>query len=275
MHHVKVCSFKLSEKQRGLKTHLKVKLTLSLIQVLIICAVANSFVFSILMLEKKENRFANRFLFLTILSLCLSFTPYMLDPKIWHTHRWLAWLPFSLSYWTGPSFYFYIKLLTDASFRFTKRHLWHFAPIILNYLHSGYHGMLWPGDPWPWFHFFAELLESFAIVSILVYMLIAYRLISSYQKSLLDNVSNTTKMDLRWARQTIIVIITSFLMILVFLIVSSGISGKVFFNQWNDYRNTVLLLYAGVLYWIGIQGYRQTQTLKLKRHKENSLQITD
>ena len=64
-------------------------------------------------------------------------------------------------------------------------------------------------------------------------------------------------------------------MILVFLIVSSGISGKVFFNQWNDYRNTVLLLYAGVLYWIGIQGYRQTQTLKLKRHKENALPIPD
>ncbi|SHG75588.1 helix-turn-helix domain-containing protein [Flagellimonas flava] len=246
-------------------------LQLSVVQLITICAIANGFVFGFLVLRKKENRFANRFLALTIICMCLTFTPYMLDPPIWQEERWLAWLPFSLSYWIGPAFYFYVKSLTQPDWRFTKRQLWHFAPILLNYIHSIYHG-IFSGNhhPYYWFHTTAELFQSAAIISVLIYMLITLRMINRYQHVLLDNVSNTAKIDLQWVKQIIRVIIISFAFILVFLIISTGLSGMVFFEQWDQYRTILLMLYACVLYWLSIHGFLQAQTLQLLRpEKEN------
>jgi len=236
---------------------------ISPIQLVTICAVINGFVFAFLLFEKKENRKANRFLSLMIFCMCLTFTPYMLDTSIWHTHRWLAWLPFSLSYWIGPAFYFYIKTLTNAGFEFKTKDLWHFSPIILNYIHSIYHGLTGERNPWIWFHYFSEYLESMAIVSIVIYMMISYRKIVTYQRSLLDNVSNTEEIDLRWIRRLIIVVVFSFVLILVFLTISSGISGKYNLDKWDGSRSMILLIYAGILYWISISGFKQTQTLRI------------
>lgn len=236
---------------------------ISLVQLITICAISNGFVFAFLLLRKSENRFANRFLSLTIICMCLTFTPYMIDPDVWHTHRWLAWLPFSLSYWIGPSFYFYVRNITYPSQSFRSYDLWHFAPIVLNYVHSIYHGIVVNSNPWPWFHKVAEIFESVAIVSILIYMAICLQIIRKYQKKLHDNVSNTEKIDLEWAKQMIFVIVVLFLIILIFLFVSTGISGMYLFDQWNEYRFTVLLIYACVLYWLSIYGYQQAQTFKI------------
>ncbi|WP_222982952.1 helix-turn-helix domain-containing protein [Flagellimonas meishanensis] len=242
------------------------QLNISIIQLITICAVANGFVFGLLLLEKRENRFANRFLSMSILCLCLTFTPYMLDPSIWHKYRWLAWMPFSVSYWIGPSFYFYVRTLTRPQERFKKIHLWHFSPILLNYLHSIFHA-IFPGSktPWHYFHFVAEILESAAVISILVYMVLSLKMIVRYQKMLLDHVSNTDSLDLGWIKNCIKIIMASFVMILIFLAISTGISGKELFGQWDTYRSVVLLGYACFLYWLSIHGYRQAQTLQIKK----------
>lgn len=252
------------------------QLNISIIQLITICAVANGFIFGFLLLEKKENRFANRFLFLSLICICLTFTPYMLDPSIWNTYRWLAWMPFSLSYWIGPSFYFYVRTLTNSSFRFTKKHLWHFSPIVLNYVHSIYHA-IFPGSrtPWHWFHFVAELFESAAILSILIYMILSFKEVKKYQKQLLNNVSTITEIDLQWVKKTIIVIVVSFISILIFLCISSGISGKELFHQWNQYRSAVLLLYSCMLYWLSIRGYQQAQTIKISKPSDSDINLLD
>ena len=239
------------------------QLNLTLIQLVTICAIANGFVFAFLLLEKKENRQANRFLSLLIVSMCLTFTPYMLDPQVWHTIRWLAWLPFSLSYWIGPAFYFYVRLLTGSSPRLQKKDLWHFSPIVLNYLHSIYHLSVGNSNPWPWFHHVSELLESAAIISILIYMGVSYRKIISYQRFLMANISTIDHIDLQWIKRIIVVLVASFLSILVFLAVSSGLFGKEVFDEWDTSRSLVLLLYAGVLYWLSVNGFKQSQTLQL------------
>lgn len=252
------------------------QLNISIIQLITICAVANGFIFGFLLLEKKENRFANRFLSLTLICLCLTFTPYMLDPSIWNTYRWLAWMPFSFTYWIGPSFYFYVLTLTNPSFRFTKKHLWHFSPLVLNYVHSIYHA-IFPGShtPWHWFHFVAELFESAAIISILIYMILSFRWVKKYQKQLLNNVSTMTRIDLQWVKKMIIVIVVSFVLISIFLFISSGVSGKEFFYQWDEYRSAVLLLYSCMLYWLSIRGYQQAQTIKVSKPSDSTVNLPD
>ncbi len=233
---------------------------ISPIQLITVCSVINGFVFAFLLFEKNENRQANRFLSLTIFSMCLTFTPFILDISIWNAYQWLAWLPFSLSYWIGPAFYFYVKTLTEAWFSFRKKDLWHFSPIILNYLHSIYHAIVVDTNPWPWFHHAAEILESAAIISVAIYMIFSFRLVKSYQHQLLNNVSYTDRIDLRWIHLFIFVIAGSCLLILVFLSMSMIAGGKYSLQEWNDPRAFILLVYAGILYWLSISGFKQAQT---------------
>ncbi len=232
------------------------------IQLITICAVINGLVFAFLLFEKKENRQANRFLSLMILSMCLTLTPLVLDMSVWNAYQWLAWLPFSLSYWVGPSFYFYIKTLTSSS-GFRKKDLWHFSPIVLNYFHSAYHALLNNADPWPYFHHFAEILESASILSIAIYLILSFRLIKPYRRSLLDNVSNTERIDLRWVSQIIYIIGGVCLLFVIFLAASILAGGRYTLRDWDDPRAFLLLVYAGTLYWISISGFKQAQIHKI------------
>lgn len=248
---------------------------ISLIQLITVCSVLNGFVFAFLLFEKKENRQANRFLSLTILSMCLTFTPFILDASIWNAYQWLAWLPFSLSYWIGPAFYFYIKTLTESPGSFRKQDLWHFSPIILNYIHSIYHVIVVKTNPWPWFHHIAELLESAAILSVLIYLIFSFKLVKSYQLSLLNNVSYTEMIDLRWVSRFIFVIAGSCVLMLVFLITSMIAGGKYTLQEWDDPRAFALLVYAGGLYWLSISGFKQAQTHRIIALEEANEQDYD
>ncbi|MEP1032496.1 helix-turn-helix transcriptional regulator [Ekhidna sp.] len=238
----------------------------SLIQLITVCAVINGIVFAFLLFEKKENRQANQFLSLMILSMCLTLTPLAMDMAIWNTYQWLAWLPFSLSYWIGPSFYFYIKILTGGP-KFRKKDLWHFSPIVLNYLHSAYHAALSNADPWPYFHHVAEVLESAAILSIVIYLILSYRLIEPYRRSLFDNVSNTERIDLRWVSQIIYIIAGVCLLFIFFLAASTLAGGRYTLEAWDDPRSFLLLAYAGILYWMSISGFKQAQIHKIPAHE--------
>ena len=239
------------------------------IQLITVCSAINGLVFAFLLFEKKENRQANRFLSLTILSLCLTFTPFILDASIWHTYRWMAWLPFSLSYWIGPAFYFYVKTLTESDFDFRKKDIWHFTPIFLNYIHSFYHAVVGDSNPWPWFHHIAELFESAALISVIIYLFFSYLLLKTYRVSLLNNVSNIEQIDLRWLTQFIFITGSSCVLILVFLVSSILSGGKYSLYEWDDPRAFALLIYAIVLYWLSISGFKQAQTHRVKRNVEH------
>ena len=247
----------------------------SLIQMIIACSVINGFVYAFLLFEKNENRRANRFLSLTLFSMCLTFTPFILDVSVWNTYQWLAWLPFSLSYWIGPAFYFYIKTLTVASFSFRKKDLWHFSPVILNYLHSIYHAIVGDTNPWPWLHHISEFLESAAVLSVIIYLTFSFRMVKSYQHQLLKNVSYTDMIDLRWVNLFIFVIAGSCVLILVFLGISMVAGGKYSLQEWNDPRAFALLAYAGILYWLSISGFKQAQTHRIIELEETNEQIHD
>ncbi len=247
----------------------------SLIQMIIVGSVINGFIFVFLVLEKKENRQANRFLSLTIISMCLTFTPFILDIRIWNSYQWLSWLPFSLSYWIGPAFYFYIKILTEGSKVFRKKDFWHFSPLVLNYLHSIYHAFTGSENPWPFMHHFAELLESAAILSVMIYLVFSFRLVKSYQRSLLNNVSNTELIDLRWVNKFIVITAASFILILIFVIAGMLVGGKFAPLQWTEPRAFILLIYSVVLYWLSISGFKQAQTHQVLDIKDEPNEQSD
>ncbi len=231
----------------------------NLIQLLIISTIFNGLIFCVLLLRKKENRYANRFLSLLLLALCLTFTPFAINKELYNQFLWLSWMPFSLTYWIGPSFYFYVKSITFPAFRIRKKDFWHFTPIILNYLHSGYHSLFhWSAAPW--FHYFAELMEFCALISIVIYFFMAFRIISGYQKSILNQVSNLDSIQLSWVKQVIIVLGSTFALITLYLVVVNGVISRSYDpGSYSPFLQALLFLYSIVIYWLAIGGYRQTQ----------------
>ena len=108
----------------------------------------------------------------------------------------------------------------------------------------------------------------------LIYLFLSFRLVKTYQLSLLNKVSNTERIGLRWVTQFIYVIAASCILILAFLIASLLAGGKYTLQDWDDPRAFALLVYAGVLYWISISGFKQAQThrmLKLAEPKEEDV----
>lgn len=245
---------------------------ITLIELITLFGIVNGLTFSFLLLTKKENRKANRFLALLVISMCFTFTPYVLESSIWHKFRWLVWMPFSLSYWIGPSFYFYVKTLT-VDYKFRKKDLWHFSPLGLNYIHSIYHASITYGNPYPVLHHISEFFESAAILSILIYVLLSYRLIVNYSKNLLNKVSNIEFINLKWIKKMILTIAISFILILIFLWVSSAISGKESLSQWTSLKSIVLLMYVAILYWLSISGYKQTQVINIAMKSTTSKEV--
>ena len=233
------------------------------VQIFIICAIFNGLIFSILLFSKKENKLANRFLSLLIFSLSLTFTPYAFDLQPLGRILWVTWLPFSLTYWIGPSFYFYVKTLTQPNYQPTRTIFWHFSAILLNYIHSIYHLITGSSNVFPWFHHFAELLESFAIVSIIIYLILALREVRQYQRSIFDQLSTVEGLQLRWIKSIILVLLATFILIIIYLAVNDLFIEKYLILPTDLYHHLLLSIYASVIYWLAINGFLQSQTIAL------------
>lgn len=236
---------------------------ITIVQIFIICAIFNGLIFSLLLFSKKENKLANRFLSLLIFSLSLTFTPYAFDLNPLERVLWVTWLPFSLTYWIGPSFYFYVKTLTQPNYRPKPVVLWHFSAIILNYIHSIYHLITGSTNVFPWFHHFAELLESFAIISIIIYLILALKEVRRYQRSIFDQLSSIEGLQLRWLKSIILVLLSTFILIIIYLAVHNRIIEKYIVLPSNLYHHLLFSIYAGVIYWLAINGFLQSQTIAL------------
>lgn len=243
------------------------------VQIFIICAIFNGLIFSILLFSKKENKLANRFLSLLIFSLSLTFTPYAFDLQPLGRILWVTWLPFSLTYWIGPSFYFYVKTLTQPNYQPTRTIFWHFSAILLNYIHSIYHLITGSSNVFPWFHHFAELLESFAIVSIIIYLILALREVRQYQRSIFDQLSTVEGLQLRWIKSIILVLLATFILIIIYLAVNDLFIEKYLVLPTNLYHHLLLSIYASVIYWLAINGFLQSQTIALATVPRYSMSI--
>lgn len=226
-------------------------------------------IFICLILTKQENKKANYFLAALIFSLAFTlFISLVLDQHWYDQYPALHWLPFSLTYAIGPAFYFYIKFLTNTSLKFERKLLWHFAPILLNYLHSIYHLILGRGIPYPKLHNFTEALEIYAIIPIAIYTWFALKLITKYRREIVQQLSMVDNITLKWIKQIQWVIAISFLPSLVFVIVDYEILID-FSKEFSDGRlfsNDTLLHFASVvsIYWVSIGGFRQAQTYNNK-----------
>lgn len=240
---------------------------INIIQVFIICGILQGLIFCVLFLFRKTNIRANAMLALFLFSVSFTlFISLVLDFQWYNSYPWLHWLPFSLTFWLGPSFYFYIRFISRPDYRFRKIDFWHFAPVVFNYFHSIYHLILGRTDPYPKLHNFTEALETYGILSMVIYFVLALRLIQKYELSILDNVSNLDQITLKWLKEFIVVVFASLFFVLAFILIDFSLLidfrkeySSTYFFKYDDLIKSINVV---SLYWLGIRGYFQQSILR-------------
>lgn len=235
-----------------------IEISLNIIHLIAIGAIINGVLYSIILLYKKENKSANQFLSLLIFSLCCTLAiPILIHLQFFDKYTWLNIFPFWLILWTGPAFYFYCRSLTNPKFVFKKKHLWHFSFIILNYLPMIFSAFIKEWDTYPIILFLGNI-GLFAIITILIYTFMAYRVIIRYQKIIFNNLSTVENIQLIWIKQIIYVLLISFILILIFVLYYYNIKS----SSPHIYIEIIpVIIISLTTYWLSLKGYMQTQTI--------------
>ncbi|MCA8829177.1 helix-turn-helix domain-containing protein [Hymenobacter pini] len=202
------------------------------------------------------NRLPNRFLALLMLSIAL----WLLDgffrvANIYGQSANWYFAPIYYSFAFGPLLYFYVRSLINHSFRFEKRHWWHFAPVALQ---AGLYWWLrlapYSTRLWFWEHVhrpFTYRLEFIGTwLSLTVYLLLSLRLLREYGRWLTDNFSEVSQLRLQWLRVLLVAVgVVSAQWLLEVVL-------REFFGLYYEYDYSTELL-GVVLFLIGVVGLRQ------------------
>ena len=190
-------------------------------------------------------------------------TQLWIDLGIYNYYPWLHWLPGNLNYWLGPSFYLYVKTLTDPDFCLRPKHAWHLGWIILEYPHNIYHLILGRANPYPLLHNFTEAISAYAIFPLLVFSYLSFQLLKKYKASLEEQYSSTESLTLHWLSQLYnlgaVILIPQLVVYIVDFRIFYDFKMEFFEGKLLQYDNLTTLLFAIIIFWLGIGGIRQGQ----------------
>lgn len=166
-----------------------------------------------------------------------------------------------LLYGIGPSLYFYTKCITDGQFRFSKKDLIHFTPVVLEFFfyrtafyRLGAEGMYQnPVHPYTKIYLWEQWL---GILSITSYVLISLILLFRYQSWLKNQYSDLGNKSLNWMKLPVIIYAAYW----IGWSVLTEIDRLAFDRTLRD--NYFLPAFVGlamVTNWIGFKGYLHSQ----------------
>ena len=242
------------------------EIKLTILQALTLAVITNAWVFSFLLLQKQENRLANRFLALLLFSVGYGMlTQLWIDLGVYNYYPWLHWLPGNLNYWVGPAFYLYVSALTVPDFRWRPKYAWHLCWLVLEYPHNIYHLILGRANPYPLLHNFTEAVSAYAIFPLLVFSYLSYQLLKKYKASLEQQYSATESLTLHWLNQLYklgaVILIPQVVVYIVDFRIFYDFEMEFFEGKLLQYDGFTTLLFAIIIYWLGIGGIRQSQVL--------------
>ncbi|MDB5131017.1 MAG: macB 22 [Mucilaginibacter sp.] len=134
---------------------------------------------------KRINRTANRFLALALLTIVLRMALILgIDTKFGAYYPHWNWLPLQFSLALGPLLYFYVLKLTRPEYRFSRKDLLHFIPVLLE--------QTIPEN---------QVLPYIAFISIVTYVYYAHRLIERFYQRIKFNGGDRYRYELRWLKR--------------------------------------------------------------------------
>lgn len=174
---------------------------------------------------------------------------------MYHQNPDLYFKPIYYSFAFGPLIYLYVKSITNASFRWQKKDLLHFLPVLvqaalywyLNFQDYSFKRWYWLEVHQP-FTYRLEFDGTF--VSLAVYLILSLRILRNYQRWIKDNFSELSRITLTWLR--ILLVLLLILCIQWFIEVLL----RELYHNYFDYNYSAILLGIIVLF-MAIGGIRQ------------------
>ncbi|MBO0343288.1 MAG: helix-turn-helix domain-containing protein [Bacteroidota bacterium] len=225
---------------------------------------AQAIVLGILLLTKRPRSQSNIFLsllifFFALMALNIALVNVLRTYNMMDTFRYVQ---LELLYGIGPALYFYTKSITDHDFKFSKKDLVHFAPVVLEFIfyrtaiyRLGSAGLYQtPAHPYTKYYLTEQWL---GVLSITLYTIISLVVLFRYQNWLKQRFSNLENKSLNWLKAPIIIYSAFW----IGWNILSEIDRFVFDRGLREmYFLPAFVGLAIVSYWIGFKGYLKSQT---------------
>jgi AraC-like DNA-binding protein len=225
------------------------------------------FIFSTLLLlrGRREERYSDYWLALSLLLLSINSIPYMLGWMdigiLWEQYTYLPWDGFWLA--IPPTLFFFLKSLTNDQWRFSFRreswHYWAYGLYFVEHTIAGSIGLFSrPSIQWWWDLSAIEIIWTIISWSIeIYYFILSYRLYQNYRTWTFNEFSDTEKVSFTWFRNFLIV---------KFSLTGIGILNNIYVQLAPEQGNALYaLMWWGYLadtiliYYLSISGYTQTR----------------
>ena len=191
---------------------------------------------------RQENKLSNKILAVFLLATSLWHMDSFLNVSgIYNQNPDAYFRPIYYSFAFGPLIYFYVKSLTDHTFRFRGIHLLHFGPVILQgILYFFLFFKDYSFKRWYWLEvhspFTYRIEFDGTFISLAIYSILSIFIIMNYQKELSENYSESSKVKLNWLK-----------IILFFLVVLSiqwfiEVILRDFYHSFYDFNYSTLIL---------------------------------
>lgn len=209
---------------------------------------------SVALWRTRTNTAANRLLALLLLAISLQLMPYVIGyAGFYDTWPWLSFLPFGATLAIGPLLYLHVTRLTS---RDMPVGWWrHLMPALLQFLYytSVFVFPLSVKDVWddqvhePYLY----PVETLAIlISMTVYLRLAWRRHHAYQHWLADHISNRSDFRLDWLRNFIIALAANFVA-WTLTSIATKLAHLNYFERFPFYLGLALLVF-----YLGLEGWR-------------------
>lgn len=219
--------------------------------------ISQSLFVAVLLLRSPNNKRSGRLLSLLILSICLWLTDhFMRISGIYRQDPNLYFLPIFYSFAFGPLIWFYLKSLVNTQYRFSRKDLLHFLPVIIQFsLYIVLCFLPYNTKHWYWENVHQPYTYRIEFdgtwLSLSVYLLLSIRLLTNYQQWAANNYSELSKISLNWLKVILAVLLVLCVQWLVEVVLRDVYS--IYFNY--DYSVEIL---GVVLMILGIAGWKQS-----------------
>lgn len=183
------------------------------IEVILLGAIIAQGIFaSALLLIQQDKLKSNRYIAL----LLLFFALWLLDDffnaaNIYQQNPNFYFLPIYFSFGFGPLIYFYTRSITESGFKFLKKYLVHFIPVVLQvslYIFLQCSSYQFRRSFWQDIHLpFTYNLEFVgSLISLIIYLILSMKLVKNYQSWINNRFSEISRINLNWLKLNITII---------------------------------------------------------------------
>ena len=247
-----------------------------ILKIIIYAGIVQGFYSAIVLTHTKLRNPANHYLAILLMVLSISILhssfiiPYF--HQFHHTNFQIK-EPFILL--VIPFVWLYVKKLNEPQFRFSKKHLLHFAPFVVVMLLS-FIFLLHNSEITDSKQFYSHtltlniVLYTIALGQYIFYLIYILRLIQKFKAKALNELSNTENIDPAWLRIFLITFLAVFLLLVLMMTIAIHRLEAGYFNQ------VVSLVFALAIYVLGYKGlFQQTILPQTQEIQSNNSERTE